>query len=138
MAAKKSGNTRRHFLGVTAAAAGRLAAAAAVVSSVIPARNAKAMGARWWKPRGGNNGGNGGNHGPQCFLRGTLIRTPGGDVAIEMLEIGHLVVTASGDHLPIKWIGRRKYKRGGGSWPKTVVPVACPVGISWYRRVIRC
>ncbi len=42
-----------------------------------------------------------------CFAAGTLIRTPRGDVPVETLEIGDLVVTASGEQRPVKWIGHR-------------------------------
>ncbi len=44
-----------------------------------------------------------------CFSHGTLIATPSGDVAVEHLSIGDLVVTATGDQRAIKWIGRRSY-----------------------------
>ena len=44
-----------------------------------------------------------------CYLAGTWIRTPRGDVAIETLAIGDPVLTASGALRPIRWIGRRRY-----------------------------
>src|SRR5579871_6072901 len=40
-----------------------------------------------------------------CFLKGTLIRTPLGDVPVETLKIGDLVVTASGETRSVKWVG---------------------------------
>jgi hypothetical protein len=58
-----------------------------------------------------------GNHGTfveedstPCYCRGTLIRTPGGDVAVEDLRIGDPIATADGETLPLKWIGRRSYR----------------------------
>ncbi|PYD81390.1 hypothetical protein CFR80_12060 [Komagataeibacter oboediens] len=43
-----------------------------------------------------------------CFCSGTLIRTPRGDVAVETLQAGDEVVTASGAVRPIVWIGSQK------------------------------
>ncbi|MBS7542065.1 Hint domain-containing protein [Ancylobacter oerskovii] len=40
-----------------------------------------------------------------CFLSGTMIATPTGDVAVEDLAIGDLVLTATGVAVPVKWIG---------------------------------
>ncbi|MGE0079835.1 MAG: Hint domain-containing protein [Thiohalomonadaceae bacterium] len=42
-----------------------------------------------------------------CFARGTLIATPSGDKAVEDLRIGDLVLTADGQAVPVKWIGRQ-------------------------------
>ncbi|MBV9825697.1 MAG: Hint domain-containing protein [Alphaproteobacteria bacterium] len=44
-----------------------------------------------------------------CYCRGTKILTPGGEVSIETLRIGDLVVTVDGNSRPIRWIGRRAY-----------------------------
>ncbi len=46
---------------------------------------------------------------PVCFAAGTLIRTPAGDVAVETLKAGDLVLTASGDMRPVKWIGHKDF-----------------------------
>ncbi|HTB47739.1 MAG TPA: Hint domain-containing protein [Acetobacteraceae bacterium] len=40
-----------------------------------------------------------------CFCAGTLIGTPGGDVAVERLSVGDTVLTWRGDARPIVWIG---------------------------------
>ena len=40
-----------------------------------------------------------------CFLRDTLIATPSGQVRVQTLAVGDLVMTASGTARPITWIG---------------------------------
>ncbi len=57
-----------------------------------------------------------------CFAAGTLIRTPGGEVAVETLEVGDLVLTASGEARPVRWMGHtdvdfRRTPRGGPGLP---------------------
>lgn len=40
-----------------------------------------------------------------CFLAGTLITTPDGEVEIETLRPGDLVITAEGRIVPVRWLG---------------------------------
>lgn len=44
---------------------------------------------------------------PVCFAAGTQILTIAGEVPVERLGAGDVVVTASGHHRPIRWIGSR-------------------------------
>ena len=43
-----------------------------------------------------------------CYLRGTHIRTPSGEVRVECLAVGDMVVSHRGDAQPITWIGTGK------------------------------
>ena len=58
-----------------------------------------------------------------CFAAGTRLRTPRGDVAVESLRAGDLVVTASGEFRPVKWIGHRDVDCVRHAAPEKVWPV---------------
>ena len=47
-----------------------------------------------------------------CFCEGTLIATPRGEIPIERLLVGDLVLNADGEAIPIRWIGRRRISVG--------------------------
>lgn len=40
-----------------------------------------------------------------CFMAGTLIRTANGEVAVEQLKRGDLVITQDGRSVPVDWLG---------------------------------
>ena len=68
-----------------------------------------------------------GKHHPVCYLRGTLIRTPDGEVAVEDLRIGDPVTTMSGGAAPTKWLGRMRLERnrsGGWETPQRPIKIA--------------
>ncbi len=47
---------------------------------------------------------------PVCFAAGTMIATPNGEVAVETLAIGDSIITASGNTVAVKWIGRQSLR----------------------------
>lgn len=63
-----------------------------------------------------------------CFCPGTLILTDRGDIPVEALGIGDVVVTASGAHRRIKWVGRRSYLRRFAARNPAVAPVRLRAG----------
>ena len=53
-----------------------------------------------------HNGGNGlVTIDPVCYLRGTRIQTPSGEIAVERLRVGDMVARVSGANRPLRWIG---------------------------------
>jgi hypothetical protein len=42
-----------------------------------------------------------------CFMAGTMIRTPDGEVSVETLKRGDLVTTADGVAKPVSWLGKQ-------------------------------
>jgi hypothetical protein len=45
-----------------------------------------------------------------CYAAGTLIATPEGEIAVETLQAGDLVLTASGAARPVTWLGHRRIR----------------------------
>lgn len=114
---------RRHFMRIAAAGAGRLSVIAAA-SALAACRNGSSTGSN----STGSNSTSSRNDQPggsdhHCFGRGTLVRTPHGEVPVEDLTIGELVTTTSGA-LPVRWVGRRTIrKNAAASWHPSVLPI---------------
>ncbi|MBB4092287.1 Hint domain-containing protein [Ochrobactrum pecoris] len=122
MSSEKNGHSprsraRRHFLGLTAATAAKVAALG-VLASTVSSRPSQALGTKWW--HGGHGGG---GSGANCLLKGTLIETPTGLVAVETLSVGDLVTTARGETRPVKWVGWQNHRKGGTQWNESVMPI---------------
>lgn len=105
-----SSSSRRRFLEISAGLAGKVAATGAVSLPILASMSRRA---RARHPPGG-----GGN----CFLRGTRIQTPGGEIPVEDLTIGALVETLNGP-LPVKWIGRQRFRKDNLSWHWSMAPI---------------
>jgi hypothetical protein len=62
-----------------------------------------------------------------CFLPGTQIATPAGEVSVEMLQRGDLVETADGRTIPVRWIGRQTVSMLFAD-PVRVLPICIKAG----------
>jgi hypothetical protein len=65
---------------------------------------------------------------PVCYLRGTRILTPTGEVLVESLKRGDSVVTRYGGLQRIKWIGRQSYRAAAVRENREHIPVYLRAG----------
>lgn len=63
-----------------------------------------------------------------CFATGTHILTPRGQIPVEHLNPGDLVITADGTDAPIKWIGRRRLTLTNHPNPEKAQPIRIAAG----------
>lgn len=112
-----SNSSRRRFLGISAGLAGKVAATGIVSLPILASMSKRARAYGW---TGWNNPGPGVS--PHCFLRGTLLRTPDGEIPVEDLTIGTFVETLRGP-LPVKWIGRQRFEKNNPLWHWSVAPI---------------
>ncbi|KOX43013.1 hypothetical protein ADL19_28665 [Streptomyces purpurogeneiscleroticus] len=63
-----------------------------------------------------------------CYCTGTQILTDRGEVAVEALQIGDRVVTATGAARPIRWIGTRSFIGRFANTNPAVLPVCVKAG----------
>jgi hypothetical protein len=63
-----------------------------------------------------------------CYLRGTRILTPTGEVSVEALRIGDHVVTRFNGIQPIRWVGRQSLPAGAAPGDRATMPVRIQAG----------
>jgi hypothetical protein len=63
-------------------------------------------------------------HFSQCFAQGTRIATPKGEVAVERLVPGDLVLTADGRAVPVLWVGVQTLRRGFAHQDRAPIRIA--------------
>ena len=97
-----------------------------LLASIVGAKNAEAGDGNG---KAGDGDGKGHRHGGgSCFLSGTHVRTEAGEIAIESLQTGALLLTASGQSRAVKQIHRwETVREPGQDWAQHVAPikVAC-------------
>jgi hypothetical protein len=60
----------------------------------------------------------------QCFLRGTRVLTSDGEIRVEEIGVGDLIVTERGESVPVKRVRRRRFKRATSSnRQRGIIPV---------------
>jgi len=63
-----------------------------------------------------------------CYLRGTKILTPAGEIVVENLKIGDPVITLRNGYQKIKWIGRQNFARRFVEKNRDQIPVRIAAG----------
>lgn len=63
-----------------------------------------------------------------CFVTGTLIQTTRGDIPVEELRVGDVVITASSQQRPIRWIGSAELDCTNVRDPWTCWPIRIAAG----------
>jgi hypothetical protein len=67
-------------------------------------------------------------NGAPCFAAGTKIATPMGDVAVEALTAGDVVLLATGGAAPVRWVGHRRVRLSRHPAPASAAPVRIEAG----------
>jgi hypothetical protein len=62
-----------------------------------------------------------------CFMPGTMVLTPGGEVAVETLRRGDLVTVTDGRSVPVSWLGRQTCSTVFGD-PLRILPIRIKAG----------
>lgn len=63
-----------------------------------------------------------------CFAAGTRILTTRGEIKVEELQLGDLVITPDGGEAPIIWVGRRELDLRAALRPEALRPVIIEAG----------
>ena len=65
---------------------------------------------------------------PVCFSQGALIATPNGEVAVEGLKAGDIVLNATGQKITLRWIAKSHFSWSQILFSRNLWPVCIPAG----------
>ncbi|MQB42139.1 Hint domain-containing protein [Rhizobium sp. ICMP 5592] len=63
-----------------------------------------------------------------CFVTGTLVHTTQGEIPVEELRVGDIVITASSQQRPIRWIGSAELDCANAREPSVCWPIRIAAG----------
>ena len=65
---------------------------------------------------------------PVCFTQGALIATPNGEIAVQNLKTGDIILNAAGEEVTLRWIAKSHFSWSQMLFSRNLWPVHIPAG----------